>query len=282
MLDYSADLRRFRETIEPIAASVYFVPEPLQKLGALGLNPIEAYFCGRSAPMGRVEGAVVASLFAFFKHEVATSAVEGGWKKAGPAEVIRARLEGISAYMNRVLGPEPQEPARRAAVALTEVMESVSEAGRPLFAAWRGVELPEGDANLELWKACDLFREHRGAAHTAAWLVSGLGPKEAVVLSKYWWGMESNSYIAVHGWSNDDVREAEGILESLGYIADGRITDTGLALRDEIEDLTDRMQEEVVDGLEGRLDELTESLTPTRDAIAEMGGYPLRRVPSRA
>lgn len=281
MVEYSKNLRRFRETIEPITASVYFAPEPLQALGALGLTPMEAYFCGRSAPMGRVEGAVVSSVFTFFEPSVARAATDGGWKKVDPADVLQARLEGVSACMARLIGSGPDGAARKAAGILLQAMESVPDAGRPLFAAWKSVQISEGDENLKLWRACDLFREHRGAAHSSAWLVSGLRPREAVVLSKHWWGLESNTYLAVHGWSQDDIAEAEEALESLGHLEAGRISRQGVALRDEIEDLTDRMQKDVAEAVQGRLDELTEALVPTRDAVVEAGGYPLQRVPSR-
>jgi hypothetical protein len=282
MQEYSQALRKFRETVEPIAASVYFAPEPLGSLTSLGLSPIEAYFCGRSAPMGRVDGSVISSIFAFFKPSVAISATNQGWDKADPNEVVRARLDGISKYFTRVIGPEPDETTRLAVDTLLSAVESVSDMSRPLFAAWRNIELPRDDVNLALWRACDLFREHRGAAHAAAWLTAGLHPRECVVLSKHWWGMESNSYLAVHGWSKDDVSESEKELETLGYLEDGRITPKGIELRDEVEDLTDRMQCDIVAALAGKLEELTTVFSPTRDLFVETGGYPLARVPTRA
>ncbi len=281
MRDYRRSLRTFRETIEPIAAAMYFVPEPLQNLQALGLTPIEAYFCGRAAPMGRVTGASVASLFMFFKPDVAIAAVEGGWEKVEPSTVTPARLEGISRAMSRILGAEPPREATEAADIVLSALESVTDAGRPLFAAWRNLEIGD-DANLKLWRACDLFREHRGASHIAAWLVSGLHPREAVALSRHWWGMESTVYLSFHGWSKDDIDDAEKVLESLGYLAKGAITDRGVALRDEIEDLTDRMQRDVVEALDANLDELADAFRSVGETFIRSGGYPMRAVPSRA
>ncbi len=281
MPDYSGELRNFRETVEPIAAAVYFSPEPIQALAALGLGPLEGYFCGRAAAMGKVSGETVRSIFAFFNPKVAVPATESGWQKASPEDVLHARLYGISSCMRRLLGPDLDPDLVRVTETLSGAMESLDGSGRPLFAAWRSVEIPD-DPHLRLWRACDLFREHRGAAHVAAWLISELPPREAVTLSKYWWRMESNSYLAVHGWSDSDVAEAEERLRSLGYLDEEGITDKGRALRDEVEDLTDRMQRDAVEAIGGRLSELASALAGASRAVVEARAYPLSKVPSRA
>lgn len=281
MLEYSEQLRMMRETIEPIAASVYFAPETIQRLQALHLSPLEAYFCGRSAAMGRLTGPSVSSIFAFFNPKIAESSVESGWNKTDPPSVVDARLDAVASYMGRVILSEPTSDVKATIDLLSSVVDSVPDAGRPLFGAWRKIEIPNKDWRLRLWRACDLFREHRGAAHTAAWLVSGIAPREAVVLSKHWWGLQSNAYLAVHGWSETDISEAESVLESLGYLNESRVTQSGIELRDEIEDLTDRMQIDIVRALSGKFGQITQALTPFRDAVLQAGAYPMRQVPAR-
>ncbi len=63
--------RTLRDLIEPLAGSVYFLPETHSAYEALGfapraagaMTPPASYFCSRGACMGQVHGAVVSSAF---------------------------------------------------------------------------------------------------------------------------------------------------------------------------------------------------------------------------
>jgi len=276
-------LRKLREVLEPIAASAYFSPEPLQSLGGLGLDPLEAYFCGRSAPIGVLSPASAVSIFGFFKPDLVKRAIETGWKKTTPEKAIDARLEGISKAFRRLLEGENIGRALEALRPVGDALESVPSISMPFFEAWRSVEIGDEDEYLQLWRICDLFREHRGGLHEAAWATTGLTAPEAVVLSKLWWGMTDDSYLRVHGWSKDDCETALQSLEKKGLAAQGAITSEGLRLRDEVEELTDRGQDILISSVgEKALEDAGSALEPLSRACIDRRGYPLRQVPRRA
>ena len=76
--DFQEKARRLRNTVEPVAAGVYFAPEAHAAYAALGFEgspvtqdgvarpDLNAYFTSRGACMGPVPGEVVASAFGCF------------------------------------------------------------------------------------------------------------------------------------------------------------------------------------------------------------------------
>lgn len=265
-------LQELRHWLEPVAASVYFNPEPNTAYAQLGLNLMEGYFCSRSAAMGTVSGTLVAAIFGFFKTEAAVNSIDSGWSKTHPETIITARTNGAAAALRRLLD-EPEQP-RIVELLLPAILDAPSE-GRPLFVAWREIELPR-DPVARLWRTLDLFREHRFAGHLAAWTSTGIGPREASLLSEAWWGLPTMTYARTFGWSTSDLEQGLEALESAGLLSDGQITPTGQALRDEIENLTDRSQSAVARTLGSHVDELIALLKPLCEQVLERGGYPMR------
>lgn len=269
----SSGLQEMRHWLEPIAATVYFNPEPNTAYIELGLNIMEGYFCSRSAAMGKADGAVVASVFGFFKPELAVSSIEAGWSKTDPETLIQARTAGAAAALRRLLD-EPTQP-RVIDLLLPAMFDAPSE-GRPLFVAWRDLEMPD-DPVEQLWRVLDLFREHRFAGHLAAWTSTGIGPREASLLSEAWWGLPPKTYARTFGWTTEELDEGLEIIEATGLTQDGKITSVGKTLRDEVENLTDRSQAAIERTLgEGSLAELTEVLRPLCEQVLDGGGYPMR------
>lgn len=262
-----------RHWLEPIAATVYFNPEPNTAYTELGLNIMEGYFCSRSAALGKVSGAVVASMFGFFKTELAVASIEGGWSKTDPDTLVRARTTGAAAALRRLLD-EPEQP-RIVDLLLPAMLDAPSE-GRPLYVAWRDLEMPD-DPVEQLWRVLDLFREHRFAGHLAAWTSTGIGPREASLLSEAWWGLPTKTYARTFGWTTDDLDEGLEIIEATGLTADGKITSVGKTLRDEVENLTDRSQTAVERRLGAdSMAEITKLLEPLCEQVLKGGGYPMR------
>jgi len=59
-----------------------------------------------------------------------------------------------------------------------------------------------------------------------------------------------------------------------GLVADGRLTDSGRALREAVEVATDEQCAVIVDALGEGIDELVDLLAPWGQAIRDAGGYP--------
>ena len=276
--------RRLAAAIEPVAGQVYFSPECHSGYAALGFDPSPgsargvalpdgpAYFTSRGSVMGQVSGHVVAAAFAVFNPAVVVPAVERGWALTDAATICAVRTEGAVAQLTRVLGPSPD--------GLSEVTELLSRAceglrleGKPLYAGLASLGLP-GEPMADMWRLADCLREYRGDAHTAAWTSAGFDPVEMGLLTELYWGLPTRTYIRTRGWVGEDLDSAMERLEAHGYMADGCLTETGRAAREEVEVATDRQCDTIVRALGDDLDPLITLLGRWGDAIRNSGGYP--------
>ncbi len=269
--------RRLWDLIEPIASSVYFVPEVHSNYERLGLAGFgSGYFCSRAACMGQVPGEVVAATFAVFNPATVIPAVTEGWTKTDAASVLEARLDGQRTALTRMLG-DTADPTKLARA--TELMMRAADvapvAGRPLFAGLRSLGLP-GDPIGDLWRAADLLREHRGDSHVLAWTAMHVGAVEATLLTELWWNQRVGGYVKTRGWGDDDIEAGIASLRERSFL-DGdpaTFTPAGEELRAVIEEMTDNGETEVVAALGDDADELFDLLAPWTNAVLEAKGYP--------
>ncbi|MDA3038104.1 MAG: hypothetical protein O3C27_01010, partial [Actinomycetota bacterium] len=96
-------VRRLRDLVEPLAASVYFAPEVHAAFEAIGFGPSSgesngvrgpntvAYVTSRGACLGQVSGHVITAAFGVFSPAVIVPAAEQGWAIAGRDAVLAAR-----------------------------------------------------------------------------------------------------------------------------------------------------------------------------------------------
>lgn len=263
--------RRLRDLCEPIAGSVYFVPEAQAAYGELGFeNYAQSYFCSRGACLGTPPGEVVAAAFGVFNPEIVVPAVESGREVAGRDEVLAAREQGASQALRRILG---EADVLSPATTLRELMESVDLAGRALFSGLRSLPFP-ADPMAALWRACDYVRERRGDGHIAAWISAGCDAVEIGLLTELFWGLGLGTYIRTRGWSQEQIDGGIARLQAKGHVADGAFTDQGLAYRRSIERATDEMERCVVDALPDP-DALFDALAPLTRAVLDAGAYPV-------
>jgi hypothetical protein len=263
--------RKLRDLCEPIAGSVYFVPEAQEAYGKLGFeNYAESYFCSRGACLGHPSGQVVTAAFGVFNPAIVVPAVDSGWSKTDRESTLEARLEGATKALHRILGEADPDPI---VDRLRPVMESVDYAGRALFAGLRSLPFPD-DRLGGLWRVCDYVRERRGDGHIAAWVSAGCDAVEIGLLTELFWGLGLSTYIRTRGWSQDEITAGIQRLEAKGYIRDGAFTEEGRSYRRSIESATDAMEDDVVSRL-GDADELFEMLEPLTRAVLDAGGYPV-------
>jgi hypothetical protein len=153
-------------------------------------------------------------------------------------------------------------------------MESVSCAGRPLFAGLLSLPFPAHPL-AQLWRVCDEVRERRGDGHIAAWVSAGCPAIEISVLTELAWGLKIGQYSPTRGWSPEQIDAAVASLEAKGYLRDGELTQDGVAYRRSIEAATDTGEAAVVERLRDDADELFEVLEPLTRAVLEAKGYPV-------
>ena len=263
--------RRLRDLCEPIAGSVYFVPEAQDAYRQLGFeNYAESYFCSRGACLGHPSGEVVTAAFGVFNPAIVIPAVESGWSRTDPASALEARLRGATAALRRMLGEANPAPVVEL---LRPVMESVAYSGRALFAGLRSLPFPD-DPIGQLWRVCDYVRERRGDSHIAAWVGAGCDAIEIGLLTELYWGLGMGTYIRTRGWSQDEIAAGIERLEAKGYVRDAAFTDEGRAYRRSIEAATDAMESDIVVRLD-EADELFGLLEPLQKAVLDAGGYPV-------
>jgi hypothetical protein len=141
--------------------------------------------------------------------------------------------------------------------------------------------LPFPDEPLgQLWRCCDMVREHRGDSHIAVWTRAMLHPVEIQLMSELQLNIPLKTYSATRGWTVAQMDEAIAGMRAKGWM--DREADTfspdGRALRERIEAETDDMEVRIVDAIGESLDELLAILRPWAAAIVSVGiaggGYP--------
>lgn len=263
--------RALRDALEPIATICFWAEPAYDAYAAKGLDFLQGYVWGRASVLGEPEGTVVASAFGVFEPGLIAALYDSGRAACGLADVRAAKESGAVTALREVLGtPDGLDTAvetlRRAAAA-------ADCTGRPMHAGL--VALPWPDDPLgRLWHAASILREHRGDSHLATCVAHGLTGVEANLLTELRVGWDPQAYTASRGWSPEAMDAATAVLTTRGLVADGALTAEGAALRDGIEEATDRLLQPVVDAIGDDLPGLLKFLDGWSQQIVERGWFP--------
>ena len=274
----SARARALWQYGEPVHAITYFAPETQAATDALGLKGgWMSYFGCRAAPLGAATAPVVSALFYNFHPQMVARAIPDAWSYASPAALLDARLTAMDQAMRRVLGdvvvssPAVARAADLAAVAVA----GCNMAGRPMGAANQAVAEPD-EPHLRLWQALCAVREHRGDGHVAQLVDAGVSPSEALVLQAATGRSPEAGLRTRRGWSEQDWSDAVAAVQQRGLVDDDvSITSSGAALRQSIEENTDRVAAPILTAIgdEGA-DELIALLRPLAEAVMAAEAVP--------
>ncbi|GGW23706.1 SCO6745 family protein [Streptomyces xantholiticus] len=237
--------RRCHNVVNPLHSTVYFSPDFTDELGRIGIEDSDAaYFAGRAAALGAVGPGAVAATFYNFNHDLIAKHLPAVWDTASPQTVLDARMRAADSTLRRLLGDDvvsSAEMAEAAELAL-HAAEACTRHARPLYAAHADLPVPT-EPHLAYWHAATLLREHRGDGHLAALLAAGFDPLEALVShTATGKGMSPRWILATRGWGRSDWEAAEARLRERGLLgAEGGLTESGTALRAEVEEHTDRL-----------------------------------------
>jgi hypothetical protein len=266
--------RQLWRRIEVIHAVTYFSPEPLNALRDAGYKGFwMGYFAGRAAPFGEASPELVMATFYNFAESRVRKAVPDAWSYAPPSAALDARLAGSVAAIRRAIGDagvaDVAALARRAA-------ESAPVDGRALFAVNAGLPWPD-DPLAVLWHAVTLLREHRGDGHIAALVAGGVAGREAHVLH-HPAPIGRPAQIMVVGRDFDDAEWTSTVraLAERGLITEqGELTSEGLALKQDVEDRTDRIALSAYETLtDDEIEALIDGLSPIARAVVATGDFP--------
>jgi hypothetical protein len=266
--------RQLWRRLEVIHAVTYFSPEPINALRDAGYKGFwMGYFAGRAAPFGEASPELVMATFYNFAESRVRKAVPDAWSCAPPSAALEARLAGSVATIRRAIGDvdvvDVAALARRAA-------ESAPVDGRPLFAANAALPWPD-DLLGVLWHAATLLREHRGDGHIAALVAAGVAGREAHVLHHPAPVGPPPQIMAV-GRDFDDSEWSASVSSAAGrglITEHGELTEAGLALKQDIEDRTDRVALSAYEVLsDGEVRTLIDGLSSIARAVIATGDFP--------
>jgi hypothetical protein len=116
-------------------------------------------------------------------------------------------------------------------------------AGRPLAAANQAVVAPV-EPWARFWRAANTLREFRGDGHIAALVAADLDVTEALALTIIWGGSQIDAEMLRTSRHVDEQRWAAAVsrLADRGVLtASGALTSAGRALREDVEQTTDRL-----------------------------------------
>lgn len=275
--------RRLAAALEPIAGQAQFSPECHANYAALGFDPspgmrgrtalpdLCAFWTSRTASMGDTQPEVVASALAVFNPELVLPAIRRGRSLCSAATIWAARVDGASAQLRRILGPELPRIGE-VTDALLAATDDLPLAGRPLFAGGRAVEVPD-EPFARLWRAADRLREYRGDSHIQVWSAAGFDPIEIGLLGDLYWGLAPRAHTGGRGWSDDQLAAGEERLRSWGLLDGAGITERGRSARESIEAQTDAAMQRSLAVLGAHAETVISIVQPWGSAILEAGGY---------
>src|SRR5262249_5734646 len=145
-----------------------------------------------------------------------------------------AVIEGLRRY-----APAIVEPLEEMGPALWEVVGQLPVVGRVFFGAHLAMSRPD-DPLLSGWHAVNCLREWRGAPPWALVVPAGLPHAEVSIVHNAWLGYDRDWLPTSRGNTAEEIATGWELLTRKGLARDGRVTDAGIALRQQLEDDTDR------------------------------------------
>ena len=262
--------RRLRDAIEPLAMHSVWNRTTNERLAALGHNFMTGYVCSRAALLGEPTPGAVVSAFAVFEPNMLTGAYEAGRTVCDRSTLLSTRDESTIASLSAVLDGVDVEPI---AQHLRDGIEAADGTGRPLFSGLRDLPWPDSPVG-QLWRACELFREHRGDSHVVACVAAGLDAVEMNVLTELFVGMPVGTYSASRAWDEAALSGAVARLTERGFVDGDELSTNGANFRRNIEAETDRLQQPIIDALGSNLEPVIEAASAWSQRCIEAKAFP--------
>jgi hypothetical protein len=237
--DWVATTARNARSVQTTIGWIFWDPGAVARYEALGLPGPLGYIAARCAPLAPAgPDAVIAGFGSIspagirwaFDLVAASTTFDDVWQARDEAV-----LEGLAEHAPAIL-----EPLARLGPILWPVAEELPYVGRVLAAAHLRMPRPS-DPVLSGWHAVNCLREWRGDTHWALVVAAGLTGVEASIIHNAWLGYERDWLATSRGTDPADLAAAWASLEARGLVVDDAVTAEGVALRQRIEDDTDRL-----------------------------------------
>lgn len=233
--------RRNARSVQTTIGWIFWDPGAVALLEDLQLPHPLGYLAARAAPLGPAGAEAIAAAFGSISPVGIAIAVDQVARYSSWDAVWAARdaavLDGLAEHAPMILAPLAELGPD-----LWPVVEQLPTAGRTFFAAHLRMPRPE-DPVLSGWHAVNCIREWRGDTHWALVLAAGLTGVEASILHNAWVGYERDWLPNSRGSTAEEIDAAWASLAARGLATTDHhnVTDDGVALRQRIEDDTDRL-----------------------------------------
>ena len=242
MTDWFEITRRNARSVQTTIGWIFWDPGAVRRYEAVGLPAAFAgplgYIGARSAPLAAAGPAAVTAAFG----SISPLGISGLYSLLPPerfVELWQARDEAVVEGL-REHSPAIVEPLIALGETLWPVVDQLPVIGRVFFGAHLAMPRPT-DPLLSGWHAVNCLREWRGDTHWALVVAAGLTHAEASILHNAWLGYEADWLAKSRGTSPDDLAAGWAALTRKSLASDGEVTADGIALRQRIEDDTDRL-----------------------------------------
>ena len=243
MTDWFEITRRNARSVQTTIGWIFWDPGAVARYTALGMpdgfaGPL-GYIAARCAPLAGAGAAATVAAFGSISPLGINAAFDlvgdpGGFTRYWEAR-DEAVVEGLHAH-----APGIVDPLIELAPSLWPVVEQLPLIGRVFFAADLTMPRPD-DPLLSGWHAVNCLREWRGDTHWALVVAAGLTHAEASILHNAWLGYEADWLATSRGTTADEIDAGWAALTAKGLAAEREVLPAGIALRQRLEDDTDRL-----------------------------------------
>jgi len=239
MTDWVEITRRNARSVQTTIGWIFWDPGAIRRYEPLGLPGPLGYIAARAAPLAPAGPDATIAAFGSISPGGIRLAFDLVAQRTTFDDVWNARDAAVVDGL-REHAPAIVEPLVALAPHLWPVVEELPTVGRVLFAAHLRMPRPV-DPLLSGWHAVNCLREWRGDLHWALVAAAGLDGVEASILHNAWLGYERDWLPTSRGTDAGALERAWRSLEARGLVLGGEPTAAAIALRQHIEDETDRL-----------------------------------------
>lgn len=223
---------------------IYWDPHAIAAYTELGVPEGRGYYiASRCAPLGQAGNDVVAAVCYSIHPLFVAFSLDQARQHTTFEAVYEARNEAVIRGL-REYTPDICDGLASLATQLWSAADSLSLAARPLYAAHLHWSRHEDDPLLSAWLAVNCIREWRGDTHWAILAAEGIGGVEAGLLHDAYLGYPGDWIPRSRGADDASLAVAWARLESRGFADSQRVTDAGVAFREELERRTNELASE--------------------------------------
>jgi len=237
--DWVEITKRNARSVQTTIGWIFWDPGAVARYEQLGLPAPLGYVAARAAPLAPAGPEATIAAFGSISPLGIRLAFDLVAQHTTFDDVWEARngavLDGLREYAPAMLTPLQQLGPK-----LWPIVERLPAVGRVFFSAHLRMARPD-DPVLSGWHAINCLREWRGDTHWALVAAAGLDGIEASILHNAWLGYERDWLPNSRGTAADDLVRSWESLAAKGLVRGNEVTSEGVALRQHLENETDRL-----------------------------------------